>query len=202
MTAVALGDASARTLCVGLLLQDEDTIQGLDRRLRRRFASAQFTRGAASKSVPRLAKQGLVELVERGEKHTLDRYRITPAGQAYFLDWLRQTELPPAVRDVVQCKLEFFQFDELPGAIDAIEEQAIAFGTAADLAHERLQAELRARRARRKRGHPPDWRQELSIAKTKDAANLGAAMRDRLRALNEELQEIFVSFGRAEGDDG
>jgi len=200
MAALAVGDASARVICIGLLRQKPDTIQGLDRRLRLRFASANFTRGAANKSIPGLATQGLVELVERGDKPTLDRYRITAAGDAYFLDWLRQTELPPIVRDVMQCKLEFFALEELPGVIEGIEEQAIAFGAAADIAHERLQSEQRLRRERARRGQPPDWRQALRIAKTKDAANLGNAMRDRLNAVVDELNEIRETFGARRGD--
>jgi DNA-binding PadR family transcriptional regulator len=201
MAALALGDASARVICVGLLRQKPDTIQGLDRRLRVRFASAKFTRGAAHKSIPGLARQGLVELVERGDKPTLDRYRITAAGEAYFLDWLRQTELPPIVRDVMQCKLEFFEFEELPGVIEGIEEQAIAFGAAADIAHEKLQSEQRLRRERQRRGQQPNWRQALSIAKTKDAANLGNAMRDRLNAVVEEMNEIQETFSARRGDE-
>jgi DNA-binding PadR family transcriptional regulator len=202
MAALAIGDARARVICTGLLRQKPDTIQGLEKRLKLRFASANFTRGAASKSLPGLISDGLVELVERGDKRTLDRYRITPTGEAYFLDWLRQTELPPVVRDVMQCKLEFFEFDELPGVIEAIEEQAIAYGAAADIAHEMLQSEQRLRRERKRRGQPPDWRQALSIAKTKDAANLGNAMRDRLKAVVEELEAIKETFSADEVMDG
>lgn len=202
MAVAAIGETSARMLCIGLLRQKEDTVQGLDQRLKRRFASANFTRGAANKAVPRLVKQGLVEFVGRGDKPTLDRYRITAAGEAYFLDWLRQTELPPMVRDVLQCKLEFFEFEELTGVIEALEEQAIAFGEAADIAHGTLQSEQRSRRDRAKRGQPPDWRLAISIAKTKDAANLGNAMRDRLKAAVEELKEIYETFDASEGDYG
>ena len=196
MAALAFGDASTPVLCLGLLRQKSDTIQGLDRRLQLRFASANFTRGSASKSMPGLIKQGWVELVEKGEKRTLDRYRITPAGEAHFLDWLSQTELPPMVRDVMQCKLAFFEFEQLSGVIEGIEEQAIAFGVAADIAHEDLQSEQRRRREQNRRGQPPDWRLALSIAKTKDLAKLGKAMKDRLNALVEELQEIHETFSK------
>jgi DNA-binding PadR family transcriptional regulator len=199
MAVAAIGDTTARTLCLGLLRQKEDTTQGLDQRLKRRFASAQFTRGSANKSIPGLVKQGLVELVEKGDKPTLDRYQITPAGEAYFLEWLRQAELSPMVRDVLQCKLEFFELEELPGTIEALEEQAIAFGDAADKAHETLQSKQRLRREREKRGQPPDWRLELSIAKTNDAANLGTAMRDRLNAAAEQLKGILETFSGHRG---
>jgi hypothetical protein len=144
----------------------------------------------------------LIELVEKGDQPTFARYRITSTGVAYFLDWLRQTELPPMVRDVLQCKLEFFQFEEMPAIIEALEEQAFAFGASADIAHEMLQSEQRRRRDRRKRGQTSSWRQELSIAKTKDAVNLGQKMRDRLIEAVEELKEIYETFSSIEGVDG
>jgi DNA-binding PadR family transcriptional regulator len=197
----ALGETTAPLICVGLLRQKPDTVQGLDRRLKQRFASASFTRGSANKSITGLVKQGLVELVERGDRPTLDRYRITPTGEEHFLEWLRQAELPPMVRDALQCKLEFFGLEEMPGLIDALEEQAIAFGVAADIAHEDMHSEQRRRRENAKRGQPPDWRLALSIAKTKVAANLGHKMRDRLNEAVEELKEIYETFSATEGDD-
>jgi DNA-binding PadR family transcriptional regulator len=194
MAVAAIGDTTARILCLGLLRQKADTIQGLDQRLKRRFASANFTRGSANKSIPGLLEKGLVELVETGDKRTLDRYRVTPIGETYFLKWLRQAELPPMVRDALQCKLEFFELEEMPDVIEALEEQAISFGAAADLAHEMLQSEYRLRRDRARRGQPPSWRLALGIAKTKDAANLGNGMRDRLNAAVEELKDVYETF--------
>jgi hypothetical protein len=194
MPALARGDARTPVICVGLLRQKPDTIQGLERRLKNKFAAASFTRGSASKSVPGLIRQGRVELVEKGEKSTLDLFRITAAGEAYFLAWLRQSELPPTVRDVLQCKLEFFEYEELPDVILMVEEHAIAYGAGADIAHEELQEEQRRRRERRRRQQPPDWRLELNIAKAKDLAKLGNAMKDRLNALVGELKAIQETF--------
>ena len=91
--------------------------------MKRRFKAAKFSRGSANKSIDSLAKDGHIKLVERGDKRTLNRYRITPAGAAYFIKWLRQTELPPMVRDVLQCKLEFFELEEMPGVIKAIKSR-------------------------------------------------------------------------------
>jgi len=194
MAALALGDASAPIICIGLLRQKPDTIRGLNRRLKLKFASADFARGSASKSIPGLLKAGLVELVVKGDKPTLDCYRITHAGEAHFLNWLRRTELPPIVRDVLQCKLEFFELAELPHVIEGMEEQAIAYGAAADIAHETLQNEKRLRRQREKRGQPPNFQLELNIEKTKDLANLGIAMRDRLNDAVEGLKELKERF--------
>jgi hypothetical protein len=194
MAALALGDASAPVICIGLLRQKPDTIQGLERRLKNKFATTNFTRGSASKSIPGLVRSSLVELVEKGDKPTLDRFRVTPAGETYFIAWLRQTELPPIVRDVTQCKLEFYDPEELSAVIDMIEEQAIAYGTAADLAHGEMDDEERRRRQRKRRGQPPDWHLELTIVKMKDLAKLGNAMEDRLTALADELKDVQERF--------
>jgi|SRR5579875_3096777 len=202
MTAIAVGEMSARALCLGLVVQQEDTIQGLDRRLKWRFASANFTRGAASKSIPRLAAEGLVELVEEGSKRTLHRYRATPRGEADFVKWLHQTELPPVVRDALQCKLEFFAIEDVSTLIGSVHEQEEAFTAAADIAHEQLGKEKRARRSKRERGRPVDWDLELRIIKTKDAATLAGVMAERLEALREDLQDLLAAYGDERGVGG
>jgi DNA-binding PadR family transcriptional regulator len=202
MAAIAVGETSPRYLCLGFVIQREDTVQGVDRRLKRRFASERFTRGTATKNLPSLAAEGLVELVAEGSERPLDRYRTTPKGEASFRDWLVQTELPPAVRDALQCKLEFFELEDIPDLIEAVHEQEDAFTAATDIAHERLRTEKRARRDRRKRGEPPDWRLELSIIKTKDAAKLGGVMAELLEALREDLEDLValaVRYAAGEG---
>jgi|ERR1700677_2879732 len=201
MTAIAVGDTSARALCLGLVIQREDTIQGLDRRLSRRFSSANFTRGVASKSIPRLAVEGLVEVVEEGSKRTLNRYRATSAGEAYFLEWLHQIELPPVIRDALHCKLEFFEIGDVPTLIEAVREQEEAFTFAADVAHQQLGKEMRARR-RKARGTRGDWRRDMSIIKTKDAVKLANVLAERLEALREDYEELRDSYRDAGEVDG
>jgi DNA-binding PadR family transcriptional regulator len=201
VSVTAIGDLNAPVLVLGLLHQQEDTIAGLDLRLQRQFAAAGFSRGSANKSIPGLAERGLIKLVERGDKSTLARYRITPVGTEYFLSWLRQTELSPTVRDVLQCKFAFFQLDEIPGIIEALEDQAITFDAAVDLANDTLQAEQRVRRNRKRRGNPPSLPEALSIAKTKDAVNIAQKMRDRLNEAVDELRDIHEEFRAIEDVD-
>jgi hypothetical protein len=73
-------------------------------------------------------------------------------------------------------------------------EQQEAFGVATDIAHERLQEEKRARRERRRRGLPTDWRLELRIAKAKDAVKLGGMLTKRLKELRADLQQILDAY--------
>jgi DNA-binding PadR family transcriptional regulator len=202
MSVTAIGDTTAPLLCLGLLYQEADTVQELDRRMNGRFKSMKFSRGSANKSVPNLVKDGLIELVEKGDKRTLDRYRITPAGEAHFLEWLRQTDLNPAVRDVLQCKLEFFQFEEMRGVIDALKEQAREFAASADREHVQMHADMRVRRFQEKRGQPPSWRLHLRIAKAGDAARIGYMMRDRLNETIEELEGVYDTFRSIESGGG
>lgn len=186
-------------LCLGLALQREDTVKGIDRRLTRLFSSARFTRGSAHKNLPSLAADGLVQLIEKGAEPSLDRYAGTDKGEERFQAWLHQTELPPAVRDALHCKLEFYELDDLPALVEAVREQEEAFTAATDIAHERLQAEQRVRRAS---GNATDWRFELRRIKTKDAAKLGGLMAERLEALREELEELLVRAQTASSEVG
>jgi hypothetical protein len=173
-------------LALGLVVQQEDTVKGVNRRMSRLFASARFTRSSAQKYLPTLATEDLVRLVEKGFEPSLDRYAATEVGVEYFQAWLHKTELPPAVRDALQCKLEFFELDDVPALIEAVHEQEDAFTAATDIAHERLQLEQRARLVDGK----THWRREMRRIKSKDAARLGGLMAERLQALREELEEL------------
>ncbi len=185
-------------LALGLVIQREDTVRGINRRLNRRFSSARFTRGSAHNNLPSLAAGGLVRLVEKGSQPPLDRYAATEKGEEEFRAWLHQTELPPAVRDALQCKLEFFELEDIPALIEAVHEQEEAFTDATEIAHERLHMEQKARRASGK----TDWRLELRLIKTKDAAKLGGLMAERLEALREELDELLARAQAASGEVG
>jgi DNA-binding PadR family transcriptional regulator len=200
MAMTKVGETSQKVLCLGFVIQHEDTAQGVDRRMKQRFASQRFTRGIAHKSLLSLAEDGYLELVEKGAEQPLDRYRATAKGEELFYEWLRQTELPPTVRDATQCKLEFYEMAELPEAIESMSELQEAFGVATDIAHERLQEEKRARRERRKRGLPTDYRLELRIAKAKDAVKLGRLMKQRLKELRADLQEILAAYNIEMGE--
>jgi DNA-binding PadR family transcriptional regulator len=197
-----VGETSQKVLCLGFVIQHEDTAQGVDRRMKQRFASQRFTRGIAHKSLLSLAEDGYLELVEKGAEQPLDRYRATSKGEELFYEWLRQTELPPTVRDATQCKLEFYEMAELPEAIESMSELQEAFGVATDIAHERLQEEKRARRQRRKLGLPTDYRVELRIAKAKDAVKLGRLMKQRLKELRADLQQILDAYNIEMGEVG
>jgi DNA-binding PadR family transcriptional regulator len=198
MAATAIGDTSVGALCLGLLMQRPDNAQNLDRRLKRTFVSANFTRGAARKALTRLEEQALVELVEHGSKRTLDKVRPTPAGRDYFIDWLHQVEVEPTVRDVLQCKLEFFEIEDVPELIELIQALAEAFTHASDVAHENLDKEKRRRRIRNREGHPPDWSLDRRILKTKDAAKLGTVLVDRLEELRENVEELSARYQQSE----
>jgi DNA-binding PadR family transcriptional regulator len=173
MATTKVGETSQKILCLGFVIQGEDTAQGVARRMKRRFSSERFTRGIAHKSLPSLAEDGYLELVAEGAEQPLDRYRATPEGEHHFYDWLRQTELPPTVRDALQW----------------------------NIAHERLMEEKRARRERRKRSLPTDWRLELRIAKAKDAVKLGGMMTKRLKALRADLEQILDAYNMASGSE-
>jgi DNA-binding PadR family transcriptional regulator len=103
MPAFNVGDPTPQMMVLGLVIQRQDTVAGVARRLTDQFASARFPKTAAHGNLPRLAEKGLVRLIEKGPKgeSTRDRYEATPEGIEHFRDWLHSTELPPIVRDGV-----------------------------------------------------------------------------------------------------
>jgi DNA-binding PadR family transcriptional regulator len=202
MSASTLGSGalSPKMMILGLVVQQDDTVAGVARRLNDQFPFARFARTAAYKNLPILAGRGYVRLVEKGPPNepTLDRYEGTPEGAKLFNGWLLHPELPPGVRDVLQCKLEFVTTDDLAAFIRIVREEEQAYTSAYDMAHTRVRREQRSRLAR---GRPVDWHVRLRGIQNKDEAMLWSLMSKRLGRLREELEELLgeMSGGPADG---
>ena len=74
---------------LGLLIQQSDTASGLALRIEKEFRSMRWSKSIAHNTVPSLAKQGFVRLIEKGAKDSLDRYEVTREGVEEFRGWLR-----------------------------------------------------------------------------------------------------------------
>jgi DNA-binding PadR family transcriptional regulator len=175
-------------MVLGLVVQESDSVAGVARRLADQFASARFPKTSAHNNLPSLAREGYVRLVGAGEKPTLDRYEATAEGVELLRDWLRRTELPPAICDVLQCKLELLQREDLAALVQIVREEEDAYTSAHDIAHSRL---LREQRSRRARGGMVDWHGRLRSIQTKDETLLWGLMSQRLEHLREELEELL-----------
>jgi len=195
------GDPTPRMMVLGLVVQQEDTVAGVARRLADQFASARFPRTSAYKNLPSLANKGLVRLVEKGppSEPTLDRYEATPEGVELLRGGLRRSELPPAIRDLLQCKLEFLEREDLAALVQIIREEQEACRRVYAIAHGRVVSEQDFRRVR---GKPVDWRIRLRIIQTKDEANLWGLMSERLGHLREELERLLDEISRSAVDGG
>jgi DNA-binding PadR family transcriptional regulator len=190
MPAFSSGDLTPRMMVLGLVIQQQDTVAGVDRRLADQFVSARFSRGSAHKNLPSLAEKGYVRLVRKGppDEPTLDCYEATSKGVELLRGWLRHTEMPPAIRDALQCKLEFLEREDLAALIQVVREEEYAYTSACDIARSRV---LREQRSRRARDRPIDWRIRLGGIRSKDEANLWGLMSQRLERLRDELEELF-----------
>lgn len=198
MPTLSTGDPTPRMMVLGLVIQQQDTVAGIGRRLADQFASARFPKGSAHGNLPHLAEKGYVRLIEKGppDEPTRDRYEATPEGIEYFRKWLRRTELPPVVRDALQCKLELLEREDLAALIRIVREEEQAYTAACDIARVRV---LREQRSRRSRGMPVDWRIRLRGIQNKDEANLWGLMSKRLERLGDELERLLndISPSRA-----
>lgn len=184
------GDAAPQMMVLGLVVQQPDTVAGVSRRLSDQFASARFAKGAAHGNLPSLAQKGYVRLVEPGPpgEPTRDRYEATSEGRGHFLEWLHSSELPLIVRDVLQCKLEFLQPEDLVAMLRGVRELEDSFTAMCDAARARV---LREQRSRRARSEPVDWRVKLRGIQSRDEANLWSLMSQRLEHLGDELEDLL-----------
>lgn len=177
-------------VALGLVIREPDTIAGVARRMTDQFESARFGSNAAHKSLPSLAEKGFLRLIaeSRSGTRSLDFYEATPEGIGLFREWLRSTELPPAIRDPLQSKLEFLELEELNALIGIVRDQERACVIACESAHARVLQEQRSRSARRK---PVSGRDRLRSIQTRDEANLWSMMVKRLEDLGDELEELL-----------
>jgi DNA-binding PadR family transcriptional regulator len=184
-------------MVLGLVIQQADTVAGVARRLIDRFAVARFSGGSAYDNMPSLASKGFVRLIAKGPpgEPTLDRYEATPEGVKYFRNWLLSTELPPMIRDALQCKLEFTEREDVTALLGLVREQEEVYTAAYDIAHARVLREQRSRRAKNK---PVDARARLQTIQHKDEATLWGLMAKRLEGLGDELEELLDELARDE----
>jgi DNA-binding PadR family transcriptional regulator len=197
MSGFSTGDTTPQMMVLGLVVQQTDTIAGVGRRLADQFASASFPRGSAHSNLPRLADKGYVRLVEEGPpgEATRDRYEATAEGIAYFRSWLCRTELPPVVRDAVQCKLELLERGDVAALVRLVREEEEAYTVACDIARARV---LREQRSKRARGEAVDWRTRLRAVRNRDEANLWGLMSKRLERLGDELEALLDDISAEE----
>jgi DNA-binding PadR family transcriptional regulator len=109
---------------LGLLIQRSDTASGVALRLTEEFPRTQWSKSIAHNTLPSLAKQGFVRLIEKGPKDSLDRYEATKEGVEEFRGWLRESvAVAPALRDVLHATLALVGDEDLPWLVEAIEDQ-------------------------------------------------------------------------------
>ncbi|HEY3828240.1 MAG TPA: PadR family transcriptional regulator [Solirubrobacteraceae bacterium] len=190
MSSFNAGNPTPQMMVLGLVIQESDTVSGVARRLVDKFNVARFPGGSAYDNLPSLAKKGYVQLIAKGppDEPTRDRYAATPKGIEHFRGWLQNTELPPIIRDALQCKLEFVGHDDVAGLCQLVREQEEIYTAAYDAARARVLREQRSRRAKNK---PVDTQARLRTIQRKDEANLWGMMSKRLERLGEELEELL-----------
>jgi DNA-binding PadR family transcriptional regulator len=178
---------------LGLLIQQPDHAAGVALRIAKEFPSASWSRSVAHNDLPSLAKQGLVRLVEKGAKKSLDRYEATTEGVEGFREWLRESlAVPPALRDALHIKLALADDEDLPCLVDAIKDQQEACARRGEA------AQMRLNQARREGLLESRARSAMMT----DEVLLWSQAVTRLKRLREDLEEDGEETGTVDGDDG
>jgi DNA-binding PadR family transcriptional regulator len=193
---------SASMAVLGLVVQRPDTIAGVAFRLSETFPRARWSPGAAHSNMPNLTKQGLLRVAQEGPEPTLDRYEATPRGVEEFRQWLaRSSSLPPALRDGLQAKLEFIEFEELAGFIETVRKAERDCRSEYAAAHGRWKAfgSLGSPDSAPETTEEP-LRHKLKAVQLVDEVMLWGAQAKRLASLRSQLESLLQETSSPPGD--
>ena len=196
---------SAGEVVLGILIEQPASSYRLERRLERRFGSAQFSRGTAYQAVKRLSKQGLIRAIDGDRSAVLGRakagclpataYEATAKGVEHFEHWLRASTSTPPVREDLLAKIAFCGPADLPRLIRIVREAELACAAQLEDLDERM------RRERRLAGDD-EWRRLMGVIVTAADAAWWDARIKWLRELRQCLQRERQRHGDAEADAG
>jgi DNA-binding PadR family transcriptional regulator len=123
MAAPPKGNLAAIKVVLSLLLDGPETHASLQKRLRREYPHANWSRSIVNSSLPALVAQGLVVLIASGERRGEDVYEITSAGITEFRRWVREASRSVGpLRDPLQGWIENSKPEELPQVIATVRE--------------------------------------------------------------------------------
>ena len=193
---------SAGEAVLGLVIEQPGNSYQLERRMERRFGSAQFAHGTAYQAVKRLSKQGLIRVVDQDQSPQsvsaevgglpATTYEATVAGVEHFGDWLSASTAMPPVREELHAKIAFCGPADLPRMIEIVRESELACATQLESLNERM------RRERRLSGDDA-WRRLMGVIVTAgDAAWWDARIR-WLQALRQYLQRERQRYEAEQG---
>lgn len=187
------GDLTPQMTVLGLVVQQEDTVSGVKRRLAEQFASAHFSRSTVHNNLRSLAEKGFLRLVEKGPagQRGFDRYGATPEGVAYFREWFGRLDRLPRIRDVLRAKLQFGDAEDLEARIEEVRKGIEAHRRLGDGAHSQWVRERRVLRHESARGKLLDHGAVLASIQRKDEARLLHGMADRLEGLRDDLEMLL-----------
>jgi DNA-binding PadR family transcriptional regulator len=135
-TGLSAGDA-----VLGLLIEQPDHRFNLERRLRERFGSAQFSNTTAYSAVARLEKEGYVRAVDAEPDGSSVTYEATPEGVARSRRWVRALTGAPPLREELHAKIALCEPRDLPHLIDVVYRAEQACIAELDRVGERMVAE-------------------------------------------------------------
>jgi DNA-binding PadR family transcriptional regulator len=188
---VQQSEMSAGEIVLGLLIEQPDSCYQLDKRIAERLASAQFSRGTASRAVERLLERDFVRPAEveeqaglrvvDGRKKTI--FEATPAGAEHFERWLRTSTQIPPVREELHAKIALCRFAELPRLIEIVREAEFACAR-------QLEAQNRQVRAGRQATGASEWERTLQLIMSSGEVTWWDARIKWLQAVRVYLEQV------------
>lgn len=203
MARVRKGDLSAKAAIMGLLVERQDTINGVKTRLEEKFPGAKWSPSIAYRAMDTLADDGYVRIAAEGGERSLHLYEATTTGEDWFRQWLGEFSAP-VLRDTLRAKLQYVDDEnELLAILAAIREQEEAAFQSSEAANIRLNMARRRGEFGSARGE--GWEGRLRYGLMSDEVLWWRNWGERLKRLRENLEgprEQLEDAGSAGAGDG
>jgi DNA-binding PadR family transcriptional regulator len=193
-------DLSARILVLGIVVQEGGplTLANVGLRLEEDFGATQYSPNAVHQNLRNLTKGGYLRLVEEGTAPSFNVYEAVQKGVQEFEEWLNASEPdPPALRDAMQARLNFYtrraEQGDIAGLVERVQQQHKRCARRFAIAHGevRLEQDHQDEQERAKPGSVT-LSESLRLIRLEDEADLWGKMSQRFRKLQGRLETLLA----------
>lgn len=173
---------------LGLVIERPDRGFALERRLEERFGSAQFAYSTAYNALYRMAREGLVRMLDSDQGARDARYEATEKGIEHFREWVRRPTRMPVRREELHAKIALSEPRDLPRMIEMVHMEELACARELDgLRRQTLAEQPGARRPIAER----EWAELMGLAVAHGEAAYWSGRIRQLAALRAYLSELL-----------
>jgi DNA-binding PadR family transcriptional regulator len=188
-------------MVLGATIAGPGTIAEIQKRLVELWPAADFDGNASHTNLPLLADKELVDVVERGERKTENRYAINDKGWAHIREWVARWPPAPALREPIPAKTRLARLEDLPFLIEMTRAHAKRCGNSSDTAQGKLVSQERLLEKRPPCNVEEEFDVAVQVAQGKHESVAWGDSQAQLENYADDLERIYKRFSKTEHPD-